>query len=87
MPWGAPSDHHESIDSVCFYANISPIFRQVGEEIRSCLIVNLYFYGSQIIAALVIWLAGIAADCFLKEAPKSELDWSAMVVSAFAEGF
>jgi hypothetical protein len=87
MPRGAPSDHRESIDSVCFYANISPVFRQVGEEIRSYLIDHPYSRGSQKNATLVVWLAGIAADCFLKEAPKSELDWSAMVVSAFAEGF
>ena len=87
MPWWAPSDHRESIDSVFFYVNISPVFHQVGEEIRSYLIDYPYSRGSQIIATLVIWLAGIAADCFLKEASKSELDWSAMVVSAFAEGF
>ena len=59
----------------------------MGEEIRSYLVDHHYSRSSKIIATLVIWLAGIAADCFLKEAPKSEPEWSAMAVSAFAEGF
>jgi hypothetical protein len=87
MPWGAPPNHPKRIDSVFFYTNFSSFFRQVGEEIRIHLIDYLYSNDSQINAMLAIWLTGIAADCFLKDAPRSELNWSAMVVSAFAEGF
>ena len=87
MPWGAPPDHHKNIDSVCFDANIVPFFCQVGEGIGGYWVGNRYCSGWRIIAKAVICLAGIVADCFLGQAPKSELDCSAMVVGAFAEGF